>query len=283
MSTPKEKAAVLLEQGDGTIPKESVDMSTTVPPATGSLPVKQRTTIARRRSNYTAEERAFARTEGLHSMDTRYLLTVDPRSESFTTPDGDSFRSAGHLWIRTCRDGVRRFTAYMNDESTNHDFQYLDEVILDARNGRMDGWERHVFRDGDEGWRYDYPNYQIDRLTDFKPAHVIITHGSTAKKLVGYGEAWGYPCEEARCREAFHEAQEVNHTLDTLDKQLTKRSSYEIEICKDISQPDSEWYVNFWTSPDMTELTPEQIATLANDLQWMGLECATTNAKEKSA
>lgn len=284
MFTTKENAPAAVAPADeGSTPKESTDMSTTVPLSPDTLPVKERTTIVRRRSEYTTEELTFAREEGLRLLDVRYILISDARSESFTTPGGDSFRSAGLLSVRTCRDDVRRFTAYMHDDSTNHDFQYFDKVILDARNGRMDGWKRHTFANGDEGWVYDYPNYQLDRLTGIKAAHVIITDASPAKTIIGFGEAWGYACDEPRCRESFHEPEEVNHILDALENQLTKRASYEIEICKDINLPDSEWYVNFWAAPDMSELTPAQVATLANDLQWMGIECATTNAKEQAA
>lgn len=284
MSTRKEKAPDAGQGVEGIIPEGTTDMSNTVTQSTDTLPVISRDTITRNRAPLTATERAFAFKEGLARLETRYILSKKKRDADFKTPEGDHFRSAGDLYIRTCRDGVRRFTAYMHDGSVDHDFRYFDQVIRDAMNGRMDGWKRHTFKDGDEGWIYNYSNYRSDGLT-FKPALVIIDQDAhpDATMLVGYGETWGFNCEEPRCREKHHTHDAIHHTLDELTNQLTKRGSYEIEICKDINAPDGPWYVNFWSGPDLTELTPEQIATLANDLQWMGLEAATTNAKEPAA
>lgn len=251
---------------------------------TASLPIRKRVTMAfDRRSPYTNAEIEFSEAEKTQRLETRYALLDKPRDESFRTPEGDSFRSAGSLYLRTCRDGVRRFIAYMHEGSIHHDFQYFDRVINDAKFGRMHGWVRHTFNDGDEGWAFEYPDYQIDNLDLSKPARLLIEESSNSPTIVGYGAMWGYPCDESRCRESVHESEEANHTLDSLDNQLTKRGGYEIEICKDMTKPDSDWFVNLWANGDLTELTPEQIATLANDLQWMGLECATTNAKQCAA
>lgn len=284
MSTRKEKAPDAGQGVEGIIPEGTTDMSNTVTQPTDTLPAISRPTITRDTGSFTATERAFAWNEGLSKLETRYILSKAKRADDFKTPEGDAFRSAGALYVRTCRDGERRFTAYMHDDSVDHDFRYFDRVIIDAMNGRMHGWSRYTFKNGDEGWAYDYPNYQTDRLK-FKPALVIVDEEAhpDATMLVGYGKTWGFKCDEPRCRETSHEHDAIHHTLDELTNQLTKRGSYEIEICKDIAEPDSPWYVNFWSGPDLTELTPEQIATLANDLQWMGLECATTNTKERAA
>lgn len=282
MLTTKENAPAAAGTADeGQTPKGSIDMST-LTQAPDTLPVKKRETIVRDQSPYTSEERAFSNQERLSRLEARYVLVVAPRTETFATPDGDTFRSAGDLYIRTCRDGVRRFTAYMHENSLQHDFVYLDEVIRDARNGRMHGWKQLTFKDGDDGWMYEYTNYQIDNLKEFKPAYVIVEKQSDAESIVGFGSDWGYPCTEPRCREKYHAAEDGSHTLESLDNALTKRGSYEIEICKDRTKPDSDWHVNFWANGDLTELTAEQIATLANDLQWMGIECATTNVKERA-
>lgn len=233
------------------------------------LPVKARQTLVLSRGAYTREELAFAEKEGTDRLETRYVQLRRARSESFTTPEGGSFRSAGSLCIRTCRDGVRRFVAYMHDDSVHHDFRYLESVITDARFGRMDGWERYTFKDGDQGWTFDYPNYQIDRLKEFKPAVIIDESG------------WGYPCNEPRCRETHHRNDEsASHTLESVECELGRYGGYEIEICKDAEKPDSEWYLNVWVQGELSELTPAQVSKLANDLNWMSIECQTTNAKE---
>lgn len=255
-------------------------MNTTVAPEADNLEVKDTPVLIRRRTSYTREELAFAEREKTDRLETRYVLVDRPRHASFTTPDGESFRSAGSLYIRTCRDGVRRFTAYVHEESVHHDFRYLDRVINDAKFGRMDGWDRYTFKDGDEGWIFDYPNYGINRLNHFKPAQVLVEETSDTSGVIGYGSSWGYPCDEAQCREKYHEDEEVTHTLDSLTSELTSRAGYEIEICKDFTRPDSPWYLNLWTAEDLTELTPEQVTRFANDLNWMAIECKTTNAKE---
>ncbi|KQQ66101.1 hypothetical protein [Microbacterium sp. Leaf320] len=247
------------------------------------LPVKARETIVRDRSDYTAEERAFSRSEQIRTLDTMWVLTKRPRPEDFCTPDGDTFRTAGDLYIRAGRDGVRRFTAYMHEGSVDHDFRYFDEVILDARNGRMAGWVRHTFKDGDEGWLYEFPNYQTTSLKEPTPAFVIIEEPSESESLVGYGTEWGYPCAEAACREQFHDEHTGSHTLDSIEKSLNNRGSYEIEINKDVTKPDSDWFVNVWLSGDCTELTPSQVADLANDLRWLGITCTTANTKGRAA
>ena len=231
------------------------------------LTVKARQTRALSRTAYTPDELKFAEREGTERLATRYVHLKRTRDESFMTPEGDSFRSAGTLNLRTCRDGVRRFVAYMHDDSVHHDFRYFDRVIADARFGRMDGWERYTFKDGDEGWVFTYPNYQTDHLKVFKPA-VIIDEDS-----------WGYPCDEPRCRETHHSDDDSSHTLDALQGQLGRNAGYEIEICKDATKPNSAWYLNFWTCGDLSELTPADAAKLANDLNWMSIECQTTNAK----
>ncbi|MFJ4999892.1 hypothetical protein ACIP5T_17200 [Microbacterium sp. NPDC088619] len=282
MPTTKEKdpnAGQGVEVSDPSKGNQLVNTLTHTPDA---LPVKDRQTLGRNRAPFTAEETAFAKQEGISRLEVRYILSKKPRDEDFVTPDGDTFRSAGDLYIRTCRDGVRRFTAYMNEGSVQHDFRYFDRVVADAMSGRMDGWVRHTFKDGDEGWAYEYPNYQIDHIKEVKPACVIVEEESEAAMLVGFGSEWGYPCEEPRCREEYHEHDAVNHSLEVLENQLTERGGYEIEICKDIKYPELGWVLNVWTGPDLTELTPEQVATFANDLQWMGIECATTNAKERT-
>lgn len=247
------------------------------------IPVKDRKEIKLdTRSRFTREELSFAEAEGLNRLETRYVLMNGQRDESFHTPGGNTFRHAGLLYIRPCRDGVMRFVAYVYEDAVQQDFRHLDRAINNARFGRMAGWNRYTFKDGAEGWIFDYPNYNVDRLRDFKPAQVIITDASASPRNVGYGSSWGYPCDEPRCREEFHEDEDVSHTLDVLENQLTDTASYTIEICKDATKPDSAWYVNV-DSGELYELTPEQIATFANDLRWMGIECATANAKQIDA
>lgn len=242
------------------------------------FPVEDRKTLTvNRRRPSTREELDFAGREKTELLETRYVLLDKPRDESFATPEGHTFRSAGALYIRTCRDGARRFVAYMHKGSVHHDFRYFDRVINDARFGRMDGWDRYTFNSGDEGWIFDYPNYQIDHLQDFRPAQVIMDESSDSPNILGFGTTWGYPCEEPRCREGYHDDEDCSHTLESVHNQLTERGGYEIEICKDMTKPDSDWYVNFWANGDLTELRPEHVATLANDLQWMGIECKNTN------
>lgn len=251
---------------------------------TASLPVKDTGTLAvNRRAPYTEAECKFAQKEGLSRLETRYVLVDAPRHETFRVPDGHSYRSAGTLHIRPCKDGKLRFVAYMHTDAVNHDFLYFERVINNARFGRMAGWGRHTFKNGDEGWVFDYPNYHIDNLGDFKPAHVIVDEPSDSAGQTGYGSSWGYPCTESQCREKYHEHEDGSHTLDCLENAPTTRGYYEIEICKDMTKPASDWYVNVWTGGDLTELTPEQIATFANDLQWMGIECSNANNRARIA
>lgn len=255
---------------------------TTVAPNTDDLPTKDTGTMAvNRRAPYTQDEREFARREGLTRLETRYVLVDTPRHETFKTPDGTSYRSAGSLYVRPCKDGELRFVAYMHADTVHHDFLYFDRVINNARFGRMAGWDRYTFKNGDEGWIFDYPNYHIDGLDEFKPAHVIVEEPSDGAGHVGYGSSWGYPCTDSRCREEFHEHETADHTLESLEYDLTSRGSIEIEICKDMRAPDSDWYLNVWTGGDLTELTPEQVARFANDLQWMGIECANANSRAR--
>ncbi|MGM1018005.1 MAG: hypothetical protein ACQEW8_10755 [Actinomycetota bacterium] len=243
------------------------------------LPLKERESIVFSRESYTREELAFAEKEKTERLETRYVLTAKQRDATFRTPDGHSFRCAGDLYLRVCRDGARRFVAYVHKDSVHHDFKYFDRVINDAKFGRMSGWERHTFKDGTEGWWFNYPNYQIDGLKDFKPANVLIEEPSASPNLEGFGSSWGYPCNESRCREKYHEDDDGNHVLEVLGHDLTTRGSYEIEIRKDAMDPDSAWYLNVWTNGDLCELSAEQAARFANDLSWMSIECQTANAK----
>lgn len=246
------------------------------------LPVKARETLTRNHGKYTATELDFAAVEKLGRLETRYVVMTRERYESFQTPEGDAYRDAGNLYIRTGLDGVRRFTAYLSNGSVEADFKYLDDVIVDARNGRMDGWTRHTFKDGDEGWLYEYTNYQIDPTAQSKPAYVIIEEQSESDGLVGFGSTWGYPCKEPRCSENYHEHEDGSHTLDEVEKAFNARGSYQIEVQKDMLAPNSDWYLNLWFNGDCTELAPEQIASLINDLQWMSAECDAANGRGKS-
>lgn len=223
---------------------------------------------------FTDEERELAAREGLRSLETRWVNWDQPRPADGQAPDGCPYRTAGVLYIRTCKDGVRRFVAYMYPESTHHDFRYFDRIMTLASGGRMEGWSRRTFKDGDEGWFFDYQNIRMrqpngEPLPDPIPAGIIDD------------ETWGYRCDEPACREKYHDEIDGNHTHEALERELNKYSNYEIEIVKDGASPDSDWYLNVWTgSNDMTELTPEQLATYVNDLNWMAIECQTLNAKE---
>lgn len=245
------------------------------------IPVKDRKEVVLHpRGNYTAEEIAFAKSEGLDELETRYVLLEAPRPEAFRTPSGNTYRCAGRLYVRMCTDGVRRFVAYMHEDSYQHDFRYFDRVINAARFGRMDGWARYTFKDGSEGWMFEAPNYGIVGKHDFRPARIRITSPTEGAGHNGYGETWGYVCEEPLCREEFHDQEDPSHILESLENTFSDKAGYEIEICKDPTRPDSRWYVNLWMSEDLTELTPDDVAKFANDLQWMGIECATANAKQ---
>lgn len=261
----------------------SRESQTTETPALDQLPVKNRETIVRRSDAYTVEELEFAKQEKTERLETRYVLTTKPRDTTFRTPDGHRFRSAGDLYLRICNDGVRRFVAYMHEDSVHRDFRYLDVVINDAKFGRMNGWKRHTFKDGSEGWCFNYPNYQIDGLKDSKPANVIIEESSLSPTLVGFGSSWGYPCNESRCREKYHEDEDGSHTLEVLGHAFNSRGSYEIEIRKDMRDPGGDWYLDVWTNGDLSELTPAEVSRFANDLNWMSIECTTANAKGNAA
>lgn len=276
IATETKKAPVLsgnsADEGENQNPtnKKESDMSTTVS-ALADIPAEARATMAFKSGPYTADELAFASSEKLERLEKRYVLSSEPRPAMFQDPEGNTFRKAGDLDLRTREDGTREIVAYIFEDSMSHDFLILGRIINDARFGRMDGWRRcPATDDRAEVWIFDYPNYNIDGFT-LEPAAIIDE------------TTWGYPCTEPRCRENLHEHNDGSHTLDVLENHLTKNGSYEIEICKDMTKPDSAWYVNLWANGDLTELTPEQIATLANDLQWMGLECATTNAKGSAA
>ena len=168
----------------------------TVAPTTDNLPTKDTATlVVNRRAPYTKKECEFAQVEGLSRLEVRYVLVDTPRHETFKTPDGNSYRSAGTLHIRPCKDGVTRFVAYMHADAMHHDFLYFDRVINNARFGRMDGWGRHTFKNGDKGWVFDYPNYQIDKLSDFKAASIVIEALSDAADHIGYGSWWATPAQ----------------------------------------------------------------------------------------
>lgn len=246
------------------------------------IPVQDREVIVFTAGRFTSEEIDFAKAEGLDRLDTLYVLDERPRLPSFRTPAGVTFRDAGMLYVRTGKDGVRRFVAYVYPDSTNYDFEFFDRAIVRARYGRMEGWVRHTFKDGTEGWWFQASLYSVDGITDPRPASVIITDESETPRLKGSGSTWGYPCEEPRCREEFHDREDPSHTLESLENDFSGKGGYEIEICKDPTRPESRWYVNLWMSEDLTELTPEDVAKFANDLQWMGIECATANAKQQA-
>lgn len=244
-------------------------------------PTKDREIINFDLGRSTPEELAFSESEELHLLETRYVLMDKPRPANFRNPDGVVFRCAGDLNIRTCRDGERRFVVYVHADSLDHDFRFFDRIIRRARAGRMQGWKRYTFKNGDEGWIFDYINYALDPIDEFKPAEVIITDSLEASTNVGFGSTWGYRCEETACRDAVHEPEEASHTLEVVERQLGRWGTYVIEICKDISKPDSDWYLNTWTRGELDEMTPEQVTTYANDLNWMAIECSTANVKQK--
>lgn len=278
--TTTEKAPDAGQGVEGQIP-EGTEMNTTIAEPTDTA--QERRLLKWDSATYSEDELSFAHNEGLSRMETRYVLTTDTRCENLTYPDGKVFRDAGWIYIRTCLDGVRRFVVYTYKKADQHDFKYFDRAIRDAMNGRMDGWRRYTFKNGEQGWVFEYGYYRIDNIKEFKPARVIIEQKAEAKSLIGFGSDWGYKCEEPQCREKYHGWQDISHTHDALDKQLTERSSYGIEICKGIADPGAQWYVDIFTSPDFCELTPEQVSAFANDLNWMAIECATTNAKEAAA
>lgn len=285
MHTTKENAPDAGQGVEGLIPEGSNLMNQSVALSTDNTKVDReaKTLPFPRRRPHTPEEVAFARDEGLSDLPVRYVLLSKPRGANFATPDGGHFRPAGRLNVRRCRDGVRRFVAYLHPDSIRHDFRHLDHAIANATCGGMEGWRRHTFKGDDDGWVFGYTSYQIDGLKNAIPAEIIITETSDSPGLVGYGTEWGIPCTEPRCMNTHHENLDESHTLETLTRKVGDYFEYEIEIVKYAGKTDAKWHINIDGGTELSEATPEMIASFTNDLNWMSIECATANAKESAA
>jgi len=136
----------------------------------------------------------------------------------------------------------------------------------------MEGWSEHTFKNGDRGWSFDYPLYHaFEPRDDLRPARVIDE------------DSWGLPCDDPICREKWHDRDDVNHVFEDLENGVSDSNRWEIEICKELEQPESDWYLNLCFSPDMTELTPDQVGALVNDLQWMLADCRQLNDRRKES
>lgn len=254
---------------------DSTDVRTLLGVGAGDNPATQRPSqpaqpdvIRFDRHQATDEQRAWGNEHTAH-LDLRWVQEETARRD-WTDPNGTLFHDGGLLYIRPCKDGVTRFVAHMNSDSIASDFKYFERIISLARIGDMQGWVRHTFKNGDEGWRFLYALYSAkSSFLDQAPACVIGDDG------------WGYLCDEPLCSERVHDERGDSHTHQTLERVWKRETYYNIEICRDALDDDSDWYLNYWTGSDMCQLTPEQVGDMVNDLSWMLTDCKNLNLRRK--
>lgn len=201
--------------------------------------------------------------EEIEGMPVVYVAATYGRLHIWRDRKGSWFRTAGRISIRL-RDGERVIQVALFDGADEHDLLWFYEAIelLKASRRKNPEWVRIV-----SDWADDRTFALVFTARSYADPY---TNRSAAAKV--------FVCAEKRCREQVHTVGDT-HTLETLTRSLGEYFAYEIEILKYSHLADQKWHVDV-SSGEMTEATPEMIATFVNDLNWMAIECANANAKE---
>jgi len=219
-------------------------------------------------------EPAAARTVRLAEAEFAHLpvYVVRSRSERRTriwrSADGKWWRRGGTVRIQRWPelDGPRAFVVFLWAGANEGDLKFMLRQIARARRGA--GFEREWGR-VDASW--------ADELT----------FACTLSR--GYCDPFTWAddagpvtvCDEALCVEKWHGEYGAHH-LDEIERILPDgHGSYKISVQKELKDYDERgWTVDVYT--DEFYGSPEDVAALVSDLQWMQEECRRANTPPPS-
>lgn len=192
--------------------------------------------------------------EELAAMPLRIVNATSGRAEVWRGPDGTWYRSGAFLRIQPVKGG------------TGSEFKVI--VLQGANRDDLRTVLRAVerLRAGDRSWRWekrgtDWAPWADERTFSFafhsRQYADPYTHADPSPRV----EA----CTVPGCRDQWHEADIAVHTLDSTERDLGERGGYSITVSRTGNEPD--WIVDVHT--DEFYGTPDDVALLVSDLQWM--------------
>jgi hypothetical protein len=204
--------------------------------------------------------------EEIAALKVVYVVDRGRRVHIWRDGKGRWFRTAGYVAIKM-RGGERVIQIGLSKGADTQDVAAFEEAVTRLREGRTKHPE----------WRRSAASWADDRTLQLVFASRRYVDPYEWKPSAPKVEV----CTEARCRDQIHEAGD-SHTLEVLARSLGRYFQYEIDITKYSHVDDALWLLNINGGTELSEATPEMIASFVNDLNWMAIECDTANKKEQS-
>lgn len=181
--------------------------------------------------------------------------------------DGRWWRRGGAARIQRwpTPDGERAFVIFLHKGANRDDLKFLLRTVERARAGKGidEQWSLLTSSWADDvTYTLDYPSRRYDDP---------YTHEDRCPAVTA--------CTEPRCRDRWHEEYGV-HTVDEVERKLHGDAGhYSVRVTRALDEP--EWTVDVYT--DEFYGTPDDVAQLVNDLQWMQVECRRANQPNEPA
>ncbi|WP_431795644.1 hypothetical protein [Microbacterium enclense] len=199
-------------------------------------------------------------------METMPLVVVNStttRVQVWRGPDGAWYRRGAWLRLQPRRDGEgSEFRVLLCKGANRADLEAMLKIVESARAGRLkQRWEK---RGKDwASWADDRTyTYAFNSRTYVDP----YTHSDLSPDVTA--------CTEPLCVERWHEDGTM-HRLDEITRKLPeRRGQYSLAVTM---VPGEAWQVDLFT--DEFFGTPDEVAALVSDLQWMAAECRRANER----
>lgn len=195
---------------------------------------------------------------------TRRTARVDATVRIWQATDGRWWRQGGVVRIqKTDPAGDARalvITLYHGADWADYDF--LLDLAGDVNLGRINST---IWKPVQAGWTDERTLTTGGTSRPVSDPHVTIDAGGLMVE-----------CDDALCTDTWHESSNAVHHLDEIERELPdRRGYYNITITRNLDEP--AWIVN--VSTDEFYGTPEDVASLVNDLQWMSASCERANGR----
>lgn len=187
--------------------------------------------------------------------------TAYKRAHVWEGIDGTWFRRGGAVTLRRGKDGEFRFIIYLYPGANEGDYRFLERVVHHARDGALlrHGWDTRTDENDEQWWSYACSR---EYLTPDQSPYTTADPG--AQLLV---------CTDNRCTDAVHESSGDDHTVDVVEAE-----QWRIEVSRYVDRDGEQKRYEVGVTVE-ANLTPTQVASLVNDLQWAGAVCHAVNGK----
>lgn len=210
--------------------------------------------------------------EELATLPLRITNAPSSRVLVWRGPDGTWYRNGAWLRIRPRKDGAgREYQIVLLKGANRDDLQVMLRAIARLRNGEHhQRWKR--VNPTEPGWEWaDDQTYTYSFCS--RTYNDPYTHSDRSPDVTA--------CTEPRCRDRWDEEYGV-HVVDEVKRTFESDSgpySYSVRVTRGLDE--DQWSVDVYTDDFFG--TPDDVARLLNDLQWMQEECRRANQPNERA